>query len=219
MKKEEVLNAVKAVKEASKKRNFKQTFDLIVNLKAFDPKKQPIENYITLPKGRGKKLKIAAIVDKELSVEAKKIFDLVIMKDDFPEWQGSNKKLRKLAREYDFFVGQANIMPVIASVFGKALGPKGKMPNPKNGGIIPANPAVLKNVYEKMQATTKMAAKSEAVVKCAVGSEESRDEELVENIMLVYNTLISQLPQEEGNIKSVLVKLTMGKPYKLAGGK
>ena len=94
MKKEEILKTIKAVKEASKKRNFKQSFDLVINLKFFDPKKNSIENFITLPRNRGKKLKICAIVDKDLSVNAKTVFDHIILKDDFAEWQGNNKKKR-----------------------------------------------------------------------------------------------------------------------------
>lgn len=218
MKKEDILNAVKAVKEASKKRNFKQSIDLIINLKGYDVKKQPIESYITLPKTRKKKLKIAAIVDKDLSIEAKDVFDKVILKDDFGEWQGNNKVIRKLAREYDYFVGQANIMPQIAMVFGKFFGPKQKMPNPKSGAIIQAKAASLKPLYEKLQQTVKIATKNEAIVKCFVGTEENDDEELVDNIMAVYNSLLSSLPGEESNVKSIIIKTTMGKPYKIITG-
>ncbi len=218
MKKEEILKTIKAVKEASKKRNFKQSFDLAINLKFFDPKKNSIENFITLPMNRGKKLKICAIVDKDLSVNAKTVFDHVILKDDFADWQGNNKKLKKMAVDYDFFVAQANIMPQIATVFGKALGPRGKMPNPKSGAIVPPNLTALKPVYEKLQNTVKVATKNEAVVKCSVGMEDSKDEDIADNVTAVYNNLIPMLPQEEASIKSVVLKLTMGKPFKINAG-
>ena len=215
--KEKLLETVKAVKQESNKRKFKQSFDLVINLKSFDPKKNSIDSYITLPKFRGKKLKICALIDKELSVEAKKIFDLAIMKDDFNEWQGNDKKLRKLTRSYDYFVAQANIMPAIATIYGKVLGPKGKMPNPKSGAIVPPNPNLLKGLYDKLQNTVKIATKNEAVVKCSVGMEDSKDEDIIENITIVYNTLVGMLPLEEANIKSVMFKLTMGRPFKMGG--
>jgi len=215
MKKEDILNVVKAVKQDSKKRNFKQSFDLVINLKAYDAKKQPIEAYVTLPKIRKKKLKICAIVDKELSTDAKDIFDKVILKDDFPEWQGNPKVLRKLAREYDYFVAQANIMPQIAGVFGKYLGPKAKMPNPKSGAIIPPKIAGMQPIYDKLQQTVKIVTKNEAIIKCFVGTEENTDEELADNVMAVYNTLLGMLPGEESSVKSVVVKMTMGKPFKV----
>ena len=39
MKKENILKALKKAKEGSQKRNFKQSFDLIINLKGIDNKK------------------------------------------------------------------------------------------------------------------------------------------------------------------------------------
>ena len=125
-----------------------------------------------------------------------------------------------MAIDYDFFVAQANIMPQIATVFGKVLGPRGKMPNPKSGAIVPPNLAALKPVYEKLQNTVKVATKNEAVVKCCVGMEDSNDEDIADNVTAVYNNIIPMLPQEEASIKSVVLKLTMGKPFKInAGGK
>ncbi len=218
MKKEDISAAIKAAKESGKKRNFKQSVDLIINFKSFDPKKNPIDSYITLPRDRGKKLRICALVDKELSANAKGVFDNAVLKDDFGEWQGNNKKMKKLVREYDMFVAQANIMQQIATVFGKVLGPKGKMPSPKSGAIILPSIANLKQVYDKLQNTVKVATKNEAVVKCSVGMEDSKDEDINENIVTVYNNLVASLPQEAANIKSVILKLTMGKPVKVLGG-
>lgn len=215
MNKEQVTNAVKELRKETKKRNFKQTVDLIINLASFDAKKTPVDSYILLPNGRGKKIKIAALVDKELITEAKGVFDLAILKDDFDKWQGDGKKLRKLAREYDYFVAQANIMAPIATVFGKYLGPKGRMPNPKNGSIIPVKIPSLKPIYEKLQNTVKVATKNEAIIKCSVGTEDNKDDEIVENIMNIYTNVLHLLPQEEANIKSVMIKTTMGKPLRI----
>ena len=62
---EKILKAVKESREKSKKRNFSQTFDLVVSLKEFDLKKQ--ENKFTedviLPHGRGDEARIMVFSD------------------------------------------------------------------------------------------------------------------------------------------------------------
>ncbi|MBU4501171.1 MAG: 50S ribosomal protein L1, partial [Nanoarchaeota archaeon] len=68
MNKKDILNAIKNAREASKKRKFSQTFDLVVNLHKLNLKK-PEENvnaFVVLPQGKGKKVKVCALVDKEL---------------------------------------------------------------------------------------------------------------------------------------------------------
>ncbi len=68
MNKESFLKALKAAKENSPKRNFKQSIDFIINLKDLDLKKQEhkVDVYTQLHYDRGKKIKIAAFVAPEL---------------------------------------------------------------------------------------------------------------------------------------------------------
>ena len=50
MKKESILKALKEAKEGSQKRNFRQSFDLIINLKGIDNKKaeHQIDDFVEL---------------------------------------------------------------------------------------------------------------------------------------------------------------------------
>lgn len=205
----DVLKAIKKLRDSSPKRNFSQTIDLIVNLKQIDLKKteQQVNTFIVLPHTRGKKLKICALVDKELLNSAKESCDRVLMKDDFPKFD--KKALRKLACEFDFFIAQANMMADIAKYLGKGLGTKGKMPNPKAECVVPPN-ANLKVLYEKLQRTVRLQTKNEPSVKCAVGIESMSDDDIKDNVMAVYNALIHLLPKERHNIKGILLKMTMG---------
>jgi len=70
------------------------------------------------------------------------------------------------------------------------------MPSPKAGCIVPPN-ANLKMVYDRLQKIVKLETKSEQTVKCPVGSDEMSDDQVAENIMLVYNTVLHMLPQEK----------------------
>ncbi|ENO12050.1 ribosomal protein L1 [Thermoplasmatales archaeon SCGC AB-539-C06] len=105
-------------------------------------------------------------------------------------------------------------MPKVAASFGKILGPKGKMPNPKAGCVVPPN-ANLKVLYERLQKLIKLSAKVMPMMQCIVGKEDSKDEEVADNIFTIYDSLVHHLPGGKNNIKNVLLKLTMSKPIKL----
>lgn len=211
-----LIQALGKVRELGQGKKFKQTFDFIVNLKNLDIKKQDdkVDIFVQLPHGRGKPVKICAFVDDSLVLEAKKIFDNVVEFKDFPNFAKDKRRLRKLARDYDFFVAQANLMPQIAQVFGKFLGPKGRMPNPKVGCVIPPKIA-LQPIVDKLKKTVRLITKSEPILKCPVGIETMSDKEVSENILAAYNAVMHALPQKENNLKSVMVKLTMGAPVKV----
>ena len=214
MNKENILKVIKKLRESSDKRKFKQGFDVVVNLKQIDLKKpdHKVESFLVLPHGNGKKLKVCAFVDKELINDAKAVFDRVVAKDDFS--RVSKKELKNIAREFDFFVAQASCMVDIAKVFGRALGSKGKMPNPKAGCVITPG-TNLKDLYNKLQKTVKLATRNEPIVKTLVGKEDMDDKKIEENIIAVYNSLLQTLPQEKNNIKNVLLKFTMGAPVSI----
>ncbi len=216
MDKEKVLKALKEIKAASKKRNFKQTVDLIINLKGLDLKKpeHQVEFFATLSHNVGKKKKICALVGPELADEAKKTCDTTILQDDFDKYAKDKKLAKKLATAHDFFIAQANIMPKIATAFGRVLGPKGKMPNPKAGCVVPPK-AALKPLYDKLQLTQKISAKIQPIVHCPVGKEDLNDEAVAENIIDIVNQLEGKLIQGKDNVHSIYIKLTMGQPVKL----
>jgi ribosomal protein L1 len=102
----------------------------------------------------------------------------------------------------------------VAQTFGKVLGTRGKMPNPKAGCVVPPKTA-LKPLYERLQKTVHLKAKTQLVVKCSVGSEDQNEDEVVDNVMTAYNAVLHKLPNESHNIKNVLLKLTMGKPVRI----
>ena len=215
MDKEQIQAAISKAKDTSEKRNFRQSFDLIINLKGLDLKKQEhqIDTFVTLPHARGKKVKVCALVGAELESQAKGIFDSVILSDNFEKYK-DKKEVRKVANSYDFFIAQANMMPKVANTFGRVLGPRGKMPNPKSGAVVPPN-ANLKPLYEKLQRTIRANAKSAPLVQCPIGTEDMSMEDIAENALTVYNSLIQALPNEKHNIRDIYVKLTMGKPVKV----
>ena len=210
-----ITNALHTVKEQSKERKFSQTVDLIITLKGLNLKNpdDQVEFFVSLPHNTGKKRKVCAIVGPEMMDKAKEVCDKVITQADFDQYK-DKKALKKLANEYDYFIAQADIMPKVAAAFGRALGPRGKMPNPKAGCILPPK-APVQPVYERLQKMVRISAKKQLAVQLAVGKVDMDDAPLVENIKLIYDQLVHHLPGEQNNIRDVYLKLTMGSPVKI----
>ncbi|MBU1199764.1 MAG: hypothetical protein KKF46_05310 [Nanoarchaeota archaeon] len=215
MNKTDVLKALESIKKDKKKGKFSQSVDLIVGLKDLDFKKleHQIDFFITLHHDTGKKTKVCAFVGAELKDEAEKVFDQIITEIDFKDYD--KKKAKKLADQYDFFIAQANIMAKVAQTFGRYLGVRGKMPNPKAGCVVPPKGANLKALHENLQKTLKISAKKIPLVQLRVGTEEMNPDHVADNIIYIYDQLVHHLPGEKNNVKVVYLKLTMGKPIKL----
>lgn len=214
MDKTQVLDALKQLKANSTKRNFKQRVDLILPLKNLDMKKtdNQINSFVTLHYTTGKKIGVCALVGPELLAQAKEVCEEAISVDDFTKYD--KKKTKKLAETYDFFIAQATVMPKVAAAFGRILGPKGKMPNPKAGCVVPPN-ANLKPLYDKLQKTIKIQTRNQPLIMCGVGSEDMKEEEITDNVLLIHESVSNLLPQGKHNIRKALLKLTMSHPIKI----
>lgn len=216
MEKQEIINKLKELRENSKKRKFSQSIDFSIVLKEINLKnpEERIEDFLILPNKIEKAVKICALVDKDLSTQAKETCDKVIVVNEFSKWNGKSREIKKLADEYDFFIAQATIMSDIAKTFGKFFGPKGKMPNPKSGSIVPPNKD-LKEVVERLKKTIHVKAKKQPVISARVGTEEMPDEKIAENILYIYNNILPKIPRKEQQIKKKTIKLTMSKSVML----
>ena len=132
---QDIVNAVKEAKEQSKPRNFTESVD---------------------PNGRGKDVKIGVIADGELIVQAKDAgLDLVINKTDLEELGKDRKAAKKAANAVDFFIAQADMMPLVGRFLGPILGPRNKMPKP-----VPAS-IKLAPLLERLQSTVKVGVKQQ----------------------------------------------------------
>ena len=201
---------LKEAKQKSKPRNFAQTWDLIFVLRDLDLKKP--ENRLnlefSLPSGTGKELKTAIVTDS-MTTDAKKHADLVITKAEIPVLGKNKKKLRKLAREYDWWFGEAPLMPLIGKSLGAILGTRGKMPKPVPPKIN------IEGLVKRSKSLVRIRLTTTPVIQVMVGTESMPDEEVVKNIDGVTNFVRDHLPKGNNNIKNVMIKLTMGKPVKL----
>ena len=204
---QEIMEAVKKAKEESKPRNFTQSVDVIINIKDLDVKKPEnrFDEEVALPNGRGKDVNIGFIADGELAVQAKNAgIDLVVTKADLEEIGKDRKQAKKIANAHDFFVAQADMMPLVGRFLGPVLGPRKKMPKP-----VPAS-AKAEPIIERLQTTVKVSVKDQASIQTLVGTQDMDDEQIAENIEAVLAVLDRNLEKGRNQIKSMFVKTTMG---------
>jgi large subunit ribosomal protein L1 len=216
MNKNEALETIKNLRKDHQKKKFVQMVDLIANLQDLDFKKpdHQIDFYITLPHNIGKKKNIAALVDTDLLDEAKNTCDTVIPLHQFEEFAKDKKKIKKLAKQNDFFIAQSTIMTKIAATFGRVLGPKNKMPNPKAGCVVLPK-TNLKPLYDKLQKTVRILARNKPLIQVSIGKEDMTDDQLADNLVIIYDQLIHHLPKERNNLKNLYIKTTMGPAKKV----
>lgn len=200
-----ILKKVKEVRESSKKRNFNQRFDLIINLRGLDLKKteERIDEIFKLPHGSGKKSRITLFSDEVKEVKSCR----VINSSEMEKIVGDKKSIKKLISETDFFLSEPRLMPVVGRHLGRFLAPKGLMPKPVVGDLGKA--------VKDRQDGVKILVKKQPVIQVPVGSEDMKDKDIADNVKAVLDFLKSKLPRDKENLKSVHLKLTMGKPIKL----
>jgi len=192
------------------KRKFDQTWDLIFALKNVDLKKP--ENRFSLdfqlPAGRGRKTKVAFIAEALLD-DAKKHADLAIGRAEIDALAKDRKTLKKVAKDYDFFIAEAPLMPLIGKSLGVVLGTRGKMPMP-----VPPK-AKGDALVEAARNYVRITLRNTPTIQVPIGTESMKDEDVRKNLEAVFNAVKDKLPKGKNSIRAVFVKLTMGKPVKV----
>ena len=146
-------------------------------------KKQGITAQVTLPFSTGKVKKIEIADEKTLA------------------------KLKEGKVDFDLLLATADMMPKLA-MFARLLGPKGLMPNPKNGTVIKSEKDAEKFKGNLITLKTEREA---ALIHTSFGKVSQKDEELVKNAEAILTAL--------GGSKSIVrafMKSTMSPSVKLA---
>lgn len=202
----DIATAVNLVKENSEKkpRKFVETVDLVFNLN-IDPKQsnQNIRGSVALPAGSGKSVKIIVFTDDEsLQKEAIKAGAVKAgLTELMAEIEGGYL-------DFDYCIATPSSMKSLSKV-AKKLGPRGLMPNPKNG-----------NVTDDVVGAIKLALKGKVnfkndkfgIVHTMVGKVNFSNEDLMSNIKAVINAIKEAKPEviKGKYIKSVYLTTTMG---------
>ncbi len=189
-----------------KERKFNQTVDLIINLQKFNLKKSQINLLVGIPfKFKDKKI-CAFLETKNKDVET-------ITPEQFKKYS-DKKALKKLVKKFDFFMAQASVMPKVATTFGKILGPAGKMPSPQLGLLFNVNEKGINELKKKINNNIKIKVR-EPSIKLAIGKQSMKNDEIISNVLAVYDAVLKSLSKGKENIKNIELKFTMTKPQKI----
>ncbi len=164
---------------------FDETVELHINTASAG-----LSGQVTLPHGTGKNVRVAILAP---SKDAKAADDLL-------------KEIESGKINFDILVATPDAMPKLARV-AKVLGPRGLMPNPKNGTVSP-NPEAVAKQYEGGQMHYKTEAKT-PIMHLAVGKLSFGPEKLEQNITAMLKAVKME------NIKKVVVKSTMSPAVRL----
>jgi len=185
---------------------FDETLEIAINLGIDSGKTdQNIRGVINLPKGSGKKVRVAVMAKGD---QAKKANDAGadIVGDDNLVQQISSGQIN-----FDILIATPDMMPVIGKI-GKILGPKGLMPNPKLGTVTQDISTAVKNAKSGQ---VQYRNDKSGIVHAGIGKLDFKEENLIENLKVFYNTILkskSENIKKTGGsfIKKVSIASTMG---------
>ncbi|CAG8518333.1 4480_t:CDS:2 [Ambispora gerdemannii] len=129
--------------------------------------------------------------------------------EDLKKLNKNKKQIKKLAKKYDAFLASESLIKQIPRLLGPGLHKAGKFPTPVTHNDD------LKAKADELRSTIKFQLKKVLCLGVAVGHVEMTEDELVANIMLSINFLVSLLKKNWQNVKSLYIKSTMGKPERL----
>ena len=198
----EPQEAIKILKEKSFVK-FNETVDVSINL-GIDTNKtdQNIKGVINLPKGSGKKIKIAVVCNEDKQNEAKEsgadLFGDITIID-----QISKGKI-----DFDLLIATPDMMPSLGKV-AKILGPKGLMPNPKLGTVTTD---IAKSVKDAKSGQIKFKNDKAGIVHAGIGKLSFSEDDIMENLKMIYSSILKSKPDAvKGSfVKKVTIASTMG---------
>ena len=194
--------AISLLKKASNAK-FNETIDISVNL-GIDAKKseQNVRGSMVLPNGTGKKLKVIVFAQNEQVDAAKNAGADEVGLEVLAE------KIKSGFREFDVVIATPDTMRIVGQL-GQILGPKGMMPNPKDGTVTKnVEDAVIKAKTGQIRFRNDKG----GVVHCSIGKIDFSEESIKENLESLLDEIIKSKPSSAKGafIKKVTVSSTMG---------
>ena len=208
---QQLAELAKKGKEQARQTKFTQSVEVMLSLKEVDPRKTDlnINEIVYLPHPASKQAKLCFIGSGDLAVRAKNAnANMVMDPAQLENYGGSKRDAKKLARSYDFFLADTALMPRIGKVLGQSLGPKGKIPTP-----VPPN-SPIEAMINRMRTAVRVRSRGSLGVMAKVGDSKQPEPEIADNIVAVVNAVSRKLPNGDRNIRTIMVKTTMGKPAK-----
>jgi large subunit ribosomal protein L1 len=176
-----------------------------------DPKQadQLVRGVVSLPNGTGKQVRIAVFADGEGAAAAEQAGADVVGGDDLI------KRVQEGFTDFDVAVAVPAIMGKVGRL-GKILGPRGLMPSPKAGTIVP--PQDLPRIIRELRGgRVEFKTDKTANIHVGAGKVSFSEEKMKENLQTLFDAIAKARPAAvKGQyVKSISVAPTMGPGIKL----
>ena len=196
------IEAINILKENSYTK-FEESIEVAINL-GIDSNKtdQNIRGVISLPKGTGKKIKVAVLAKGAKQNEAKEAGADIVGETDLIDSISSGKI------DFDLIIATPDMMSVVSKI-AKILGPKGLMPNPKTGTVTNDIKSTIENINKGLVAYKNDKA---GTIHAALGKVSFDESKLTENVTSFIDEIKKIKPSGlKGNfVNSVYLSSSMG---------
>ncbi|KAI5283357.1 60S ribosomal protein L10a [Ascosphaera aggregata] len=193
-----------------KKRNFLETVELQIGLKNYDPQRDKrFSGTIKLPSVPRPNMSICILGDQHDIDRAKHGGVDAMSVDDLKKLNRNKKLVKKLAQKYDAFIASETLIRQIPRLLGPGLSKAGKFPT------AVSHAEDLSGKIIDVKSTIKFQLKKVLCMGVAVGNVGLTEEELVANIMLAINYLVSLLKKGWQNVGSLTIKASMSPPRRI----
>ncbi len=201
---DEALKILKGTASAK----FDESVDVSINL-GIDAKKsdQNVRGTAVMPRGTGKKVRIAVFAEGNAAEAAKKAGADIVGFQDLADQIKAGKI------EFDLAIATPEAMKIVGQL-GQILGPRGLMPNPKVGTVTPN---VAKAVENAKAGQAQFRTDKAGIVHCAIGKASFEAEALKENLLSLVAALNKVKPAASKGafLKKVTISTTMGPGIRL----
>jgi large subunit ribosomal protein L1 len=196
-------DALTVLKKLSESVNFEESVDVSLQL-GIDARKsdQGVRSAVVLPHGTGKSVRVAVFAQGDNEVKAKEAGADVV---GFEELADS---IKKGEINFDVLIATPDAMRLVGQL-GQILGPKGLMPNPKEGTVTTD---VTTAVGQVKAGRVKIRNDKNGIIHCSVGKVGFGAEKIEGNLKALISDLVRVKPANAKGvyIKKLVVSTTMG---------
>jgi len=182
---------------------FDETVDIAIRL-GVDPRKadQMVRGTVGLPSGTGKDVRVAVFAAGDAAEEARTAGADIVGADDLAAQIEAGKF------DFDVAIATPDMMPLVGRL-GRALGPRGLMPNPKTGTVTTD---VAKTVEEFKAGKVEYRTDRYGNVHVPVGKASFEARALLENYQAVLDEILRAKPASAKGryLKAITLSSTMG---------
>ena len=190
---------------------FDATVELHLNM-GLDPRQadQLVRSVVVLPHGRGKSVRVLFFAEGEGAAQAREAGADAVADDD--------ETLAKILAgwtDFDVAISTPDMMGKVGKL-GRVLGPRGLMPNPKAGTVVPADD-MARAVTEAKAGRVEFRLDKTANIHCPIGKVSFDEQKLFDNLAALMEAIKRAKPAAaKGNyIKHVTITTTMGPGIKI----